>query len=81
MSDLNLDEIFNRSERAYGSVISLVDICARSGITMPDSVRQHFNYDVPALIGAVKRLTDELEQDRRELGRLRHLAGGEVAAR
>jgi hypothetical protein len=66
MSAMNLGVILGRAEQAYEY--------ARGGAVdgfLPLSTREHFNYDVPELIGAVKRLTDELEQERRELGRLR----------
>jgi hypothetical protein len=73
MSDLDLDAILTRAEQAYAAAKNDADDLGLSPLT--DATRQHFNYDVPALIGAVKRLTAELEQDRRELGRLRSNVG------
>jgi hypothetical protein len=67
--DLDLDAILTRAERAYAAAKNDADDLGLAELT--DATRQHFNYDVPALIGTVKRLTAGLEQDRRELGRLR----------
>jgi hypothetical protein len=83
MSDLDLDAILTTAEQAYAAAKNDADDLGLSELT--DATRQHFQHDVPALIDAVKRLTSELEQDRRELGRLRHalsdIAGGLRAVR
>lgn len=50
----NLDTIRDRAERAYQGVL---DHYADDD-AVPTVVREHFNYDVPALIGAIKRLTE-----------------------
>jgi hypothetical protein len=52
--DLELVAILDRSEDAYDYV--------KDQPHLAQVVRQHFNHDVPALIGAVKRLTVELDQ-------------------
>lgn len=57
--DLDLDAILARAEAAYE--FARKDPCAEDGF-LPLSTREHFNYDVPALIGAVKRLTAELRE-------------------
>lgn len=55
--DLNLDVILTRSEDTYSWIADLQGL--------PPQVREHFNYDVPALISAAKRLT-KAEQERDE---------------
>jgi hypothetical protein len=55
--DLDLDAILARSQQAYGEVLDHY----ADDTTVPAAVRQHFNYDVPALIGAVKRLQREYQ--------------------
>lgn len=55
--DLNLDVILTRSEDTYSWIGELQGL--------PLQVREHFNYDVPALISAVKRLA-KAEQERDE---------------
>lgn len=63
MSDLDLTAILARSEQVYGKVLDqFIDADGAS-----ESIRQHFNYDVPALIGAVQRLAAELEQTHQQL--------------
>jgi hypothetical protein len=59
MTDLDLSAMLTRSEQAQKAV-------SRSGLPLyvPPVVGEHFNYDVPALIGAIKRLTAQLEQCR-----------------
>ncbi|GAA2566119.1 hypothetical protein GCM10010435_44080 [Winogradskya consettensis] len=70
---LGVDEILARAERTY-------DYVRRASVDgfVPLTVREHFNYDIPVLVSRIQRLTSELEQERRELGRLRlQVRGGE----
>jgi hypothetical protein len=53
---LDLDAILDRAETAYDFVKK--DPCGVDGF-LPLSVREHFNYDVPALIGALQRRAAE----------------------
>jgi hypothetical protein len=65
--DLNLDAILSHSEAAYDFIRK--DPCV-DGVGLPLSVREHFNFDTPALIGAVKRLAGELASTRQKLAQL-----------
>jgi hypothetical protein len=56
---LDLAAILERSEQAYAAARSLVDTAGRAGLALPGAIREHFNYDVPALIGALQRRADE----------------------
>lgn len=57
-SPLDLEAILARSESAYESVRS----AAEASGSFPDGdVRDHFNYDVPALIGTIRGLRAAME--------------------
>jgi hypothetical protein len=55
VTTLDLNAILTRAEQAYAAAKNDADDLGRSELTT--ATREHFNYDVPALIGAVKRLT------------------------
>jgi hypothetical protein len=76
--DLDLHAVLLRAERAYAAVRDDGD-----GF-LPLTVREHFNYDVPALIGAVKRHTAIADRARSAYGPIDcaegacdHAAGGQ----
>lgn len=72
-SEQSLMRILARAESGYRQIASQFE--APTGpCALPVGVREHFNYDVPNLLGAVRTLTAELEQTRRELGRQRQIA-------
>jgi hypothetical protein len=50
--DLDLDAILARSQQAYGEVLDHY----ADDEAVPTAVREHFNYDVPNLVGLIRRL-------------------------
>jgi hypothetical protein len=57
----DLNTIFSRAERTYSAIRDEAD-----GAPLPQDIREHFNYGVPALIGEIERLQVELAQARAE---------------
>lgn len=72
-AEFGLKRILARAEAGYREIVTQYER-PLPGCPVPTGVREHFNYDVPALITAVAKLTGELEQTRRELGRQRQIA-------
>lgn len=66
-TDLDLVAVYDRAEDAYRHIRDLYI----SSDGLQPVIREHFNHDVPALIGAVQRLTAELVSATTELDRLR----------
>lgn len=66
-SDLDLTAIIVRAEKAYADIQQIAMIAGDEGVDLPKYVRQHFNYDVPALTGAVQRLKAEAAALSRQL--------------
>lgn len=74
MTQPNLDEVLTRAEQAYNEVLDHYADTTQ----VPAAVREHFNYDVPALIGLIRRLmTGDAYQTGLEHGRAS--AAGQLA--